>query len=82
LKDEKHYEISTINASSGSLDYGRTLELKWLAPSPKEAITPGIPLKWSSISFAATLENLQINTCTTEYTSIKKVHTTLVFLFF
>jgi hypothetical protein len=32
------------------------------------------------ISFAATLENLHINTCITEYTSMKRVNTTLEFL--
>jgi hypothetical protein len=36
--------------------------------------------KWSSIFSAATLENLHINTCITENTSIKKVNTTLEFL--
>jgi hypothetical protein len=36
--------------------------------------------KWSSISSAATLENLHINTCITENTSIKRVNTTLEFL--
>jgi hypothetical protein len=58
------------------------MELKWPAPSPVEAIIPRNPLKLSSISFVAMLENLQINTYTTEYASIKKVHTTLVFLIF
>jgi hypothetical protein len=37
------------------------------------------PLKRSSISSVATLENLHINTYTTTYTSIKRVHTTLEF---
>jgi hypothetical protein len=36
--------------------------------------------KQSSISSAATLENLHINTCITEYTSIKRINTTLEFL--
>jgi hypothetical protein len=36
--------------------------------------------KKSSISSAATLENLQINTCITKYTSIKRINTTLEFL--
>jgi hypothetical protein len=36
--------------------------------------------KKSSISSAATLENLHINTCITEYTSIKRINTTLEFL--
>jgi hypothetical protein len=60
----------------------KLVELKWPAPSPEEAMTPTNPLKWSLISSAATLENLQINTCTTEYTSIKRVHTTLQFIYF
>jgi hypothetical protein len=38
------------------------------------------PKKQSSISSAATLENLHINTCITEYTSIKRVNTTLELL--
>jgi hypothetical protein len=33
-------------------------------------------------AFDATLKNLQINICTTKYTSIKKVHTTHIILFF
>jgi hypothetical protein len=57
----------------------KLVELKWPAPSPEEAMTPTNSLKWSSISFAAMLKNLHINTCTTEYTSIKRVHTTLEF---
>jgi hypothetical protein len=60
----------------------KVVELKWLAPSPKEAITPTNPLKWSSISSAATLENLHINTYITEYTSIKRIHTTLEFFLY
>jgi hypothetical protein len=43
-------------------------------------MTPANSQKWSSISFAATLENLHINTCITENTSIKRVNTTLEFL--
>jgi hypothetical protein len=59
----------------------KLVELKWSAPSPEEAMIPANSLKRSSISSAATLENLHINTCTTEYTSIKRVHTILeVFL--
>jgi hypothetical protein len=46
----------------------KVMELKWPAPSPEEAITYGNPLKRSTISSATTLENLQINTCTIEYT--------------
>jgi hypothetical protein len=59
----------------------KLVELKWPAPSPEEAMTPTNPLKRSSISFAAMLENLQLNTCTTKYTSIKRLHTTLDFYF-
>jgi hypothetical protein len=55
------------------------MELKWPAPSPEEAMTPTNPLKRPSISSAATLENLHINTCTSEYTSIKRIHITLEF---
>lgn len=33
-------------------------------------------------AFDATLKNLQINTCTTKYTSTKKVHATYVILLF
>jgi hypothetical protein len=43
-------------------------------------MTPTNSQKQSSISFAATLENLYINTCITEYTSIKRINTTLEFL--
>jgi hypothetical protein len=42
---------------------------------------PANSQKWSSISSAATLENLHINTCITENTSMKRVNTTLEFLF-
>jgi hypothetical protein len=45
-------------------------------------MTPANSQKWSSISFAATLENLHINTCITENTSIKRVNTTLEFLLY
>jgi hypothetical protein len=55
------------------------MELKWPTPSPEEAITPVNSQKRSLISSAATLENLHINTCITEYTSIKRVNTTLEF---
>jgi hypothetical protein len=41
---------------------------------------PANSQKWSSISSAAMLENLYINTCITENTIIKKVYTTLEFL--
>jgi hypothetical protein len=41
-------------------------------------MTPANSHKWSSISSAATLENLHINTCITENTSIKRVNTTLL----
>jgi hypothetical protein len=58
----------------------KLVELKWPTPSPKEAMTPTNSQKRSSISSAATLENLHINTCITEYTSIKRVNTTLEFL--
>jgi hypothetical protein len=58
----------------------KLVELKWPAPSPKEAMTPANSQKQSSISSVATLENLHINTCITEYTSIKRVNTTLEFL--
>jgi hypothetical protein len=44
-------------------------------------MTPANSQKRSSISSAATLENLHINTCITEYTSIKRVNTILKFLF-
>jgi hypothetical protein len=43
-------------------------------------MTPTNSQKRSSISSAVTLENLHINTCITEYTSIKRVNTTLEFL--
>jgi hypothetical protein len=56
------------------------VELKWPTPSPEEATTPANSQKRSSISSAATLENLHINICITEYTSIKRVNTTLEFL--
>jgi hypothetical protein len=55
-------------------------ELNWPTPSPEEAMIPTNSQKWSSISSAATLENLHINTCITENTSIKRVNTTLEFL--
>jgi hypothetical protein len=42
-------------------------------------MTPANSQKRSSISSAATLENLHINTCITENTSIKRVNTTLEF---
>jgi hypothetical protein len=41
----------------------KLVELKWPAPSPEEAMTPANPPKRSSISSAAMLENLHINTC-------------------
>jgi hypothetical protein len=56
------------------------MELKWPIPSPEEAMTPTNSQKWSSISSTATLENLHINTCITEYRSIKRINTTLEFL--
>jgi hypothetical protein len=43
-------------------------------------MTPTNSQKQSSTSSAATLENLHINTCITEYTSIKRINTTLEFL--
>jgi hypothetical protein len=43
-------------------------------------MTPANSQKWSSISSAATLENLHINTCITENTSIKRVNATFEFL--
>jgi hypothetical protein len=43
-------------------------------------MTPTNSQKWSSISSTATLENLHINNCITENTSIKRVSTTLEFL--
>jgi hypothetical protein len=43
-------------------------------------MTPANSQKRSLISSAATLENLHINTCKTEYTSIKRVNTNLEFL--
>jgi hypothetical protein len=43
-------------------------------------MTPTNSPKQSSISSAATLENLHINTCIIEYTSIKRINTTLEFL--
>jgi hypothetical protein len=57
----------------------KLVEFKWPVPSPEEAMTPTNPLKRSLISSTAMLENLHINTCTIEYTSIKRVHTTLEF---
>jgi hypothetical protein len=42
-------------------------------------MTPTNSQKQSSISSAATLENLHINTCITEYTSIKRINTNLEF---
>jgi hypothetical protein len=44
-------------------------------------MTPANSQKWSSISSAATLENLHISTYITENTSMKRVNTTLEFLF-
>jgi hypothetical protein len=58
----------------------KLVQLKWPTPSPEEAMTPTNSQKQSSISSAATLENLHINTCITEYTSIKRINTTLEFL--
>jgi hypothetical protein len=43
-------------------------------------MTPTNSQKQSSVSSAAMLENLHINTCITEYTSIKRINTTLEFL--
>jgi hypothetical protein len=45
-------------------------------------MTPTNSQKRYSISSAATLENLHINTCITEYTSIKKINTTLEFFLY
>jgi hypothetical protein len=59
----------------------KLVEIKWPTPSPEDAMTTANLKKRSSISSAATLENLHINTCITEYTSIKRVNTTLKFLF-
>jgi hypothetical protein len=56
------------------------VELKWPTPSLEKAMKPANSQKRSSISSAAMLENLHINTCITEYTSIKRVNTTLEFL--
>jgi hypothetical protein len=58
----------------------KLVELKWPTPSPEEAMIPANSQKWSSISSAATFENLHTNTSITEYTSIKRVNTTLEFL--
>jgi hypothetical protein len=58
----------------------KLVELKWPALSPEEAMTPTNSQKRSSISSAATLENLHINTYKIEYTSIKRINTTLEFL--
>jgi hypothetical protein len=58
----------------------KLVELKWPTPSPEKAMTPTNSQKRSSISPTATLENLHINTYITEYTSIKRVNTTLEFL--
>jgi hypothetical protein len=58
----------------------KLVELKWPTPSPEDAMTPTNSHKWSSISSVATLENLHINTCITENTSMKRVNTTLEFL--
>jgi hypothetical protein len=58
----------------------KLVELKWPTPSPEEAMTPTNSQKRSSISSAVTLENLHINTCINENTSIKRVNTTLEFL--
>jgi hypothetical protein len=58
----------------------KLVELKWPAPCPEKAMTLANLQKWTSISSTATLENLHINTCITEYTSIKKINTTLEFL--
>jgi hypothetical protein len=55
----------------------KLVELKWPTPSPEEAMTHSNSQKRSSSSSVATLENLHINTCITEYTSIKSVNTTL-----
>jgi hypothetical protein len=58
----------------------KLIELNWPTPSPEEAMTPANSQKWSSISSAVMLENLHINTCITENTSIQRVNTTLEFL--
>jgi hypothetical protein len=58
----------------------KLVQLKWPTPSPEEAMTPTNFQKQSSISSAAMLENLHINTYITEYTSIKRINTTLEFL--
>jgi hypothetical protein len=58
----------------------KLVELKWPTPSPEEAMTPVNSQKQYSISSTATLENLYINTYITEYTSMKRVNTTLEFL--
>jgi hypothetical protein len=58
----------------------KLVQLKWPKPSPEEAMTPTNSQNQSSISSAATLENLHINTCITEYTSIKRIYTTLEIL--
>jgi hypothetical protein len=56
------------------------VELKWPTPSPKEAMILANSQKRSSISSATTLEIFHINTCITEYTSMKRGNTTLEFL--
>jgi hypothetical protein len=58
----------------------KLVELKWPTPSPEEAMTPVNSQKQSSISSVTTLKNLHINTCIIEYTSMKRVNTTLEFL--
>jgi hypothetical protein len=60
----------------------KLVELKWPIPSPEEAMTPANSQKRSSISSTVTLENLHINTCIIEYTSIKRANTTLEFLLY
>jgi hypothetical protein len=60
----------------------KLVELKWPTLSPEEAMTPTNSQKWYSISSVATVKNLHINTSITEYTSFKRVNTTLEFLLY
>ena len=58
----------------------KLVDLKWPTPSFKEAITPANSHKRSLILSTATLKNVHINTYITEYTSMKRINTTLEFL--
>jgi hypothetical protein len=57
------------------------VESKEIAPSPEEALLFQNPSKYYSMPPVPMLENLQKNTFKVEYTSTKRIHTTLVIFF-